>query len=111
MPGEFTMKDKKAEEKSANLPPPFSSTEENKEKTQTDETVIDYSSDPLRTATGGYRQEDWGLYHSARDKELENIRDFLWHLCRIPIEPEQTRGRPRLSFADKLFINYQTKVL
>jgi len=64
---------------------------------------ICFEDDPRRTDSGAYRQ-NWALYNAAKTNEFIHFQDLLWHLCQIPHEDEQKRGKPRISFSDMLFI-------
>ena len=101
------MKDK---EKTANtaaiLPAPFipETFGENSENSVPEKETIDYSGDPHRTESGSYRQ-NWTIYNQAKENELENLQNFLFHLSRIPQEEkEQERGQPRIDLSTKLFV-------
>jgi len=49
-----------------------------------------------------YRQ-NWPAYNAAQTHEKSELQALLYELCRSVPEPEQHRGRPRLSLADIIF--------
>lgn len=49
-----------------------------------------------------YSQE-WQAYNAAQIHEKSELQALLYELCRSLPEPEQQRGRPRLSLADIIF--------
>ncbi len=44
--------------------------------------------------------QDWKAYNAAQQHEKAELQSLLYELCRTIPEPEQYRGRPRLSLAD-----------
>ena len=47
--------------------------------------------------------QNWGAYNAAQTQEKSKLQALLYELCRAIPEPEQRRGRPRLSLADIIF--------
>jgi transposase len=47
--------------------------------------------------------QDWRAYNAAQTQEKSQLQALLYELCRNLPEPEQHRGRPRLSLADIIF--------
>jgi transposase len=47
--------------------------------------------------------QDWGAYNAAQTKEKSELQALLYELCKSLPEPEQRRGRPRLTLSDILF--------
>ena len=47
--------------------------------------------------------QDWKAYNAAQQHEKAELQTLLYELCRTIPEPEQYRGRPRLSLADIIF--------
>ena len=47
--------------------------------------------------------QDWPAYNAAQVNEKSQLQELLYELCRTIAEPEQGRGRPRLSLADIIF--------
>jgi hypothetical protein len=47
--------------------------------------------------------QDWKAYNVAQQHEKAELQSLLYELCRAITEPEQYRGRPRLSLADIIF--------
>jgi len=47
--------------------------------------------------------QDWTSYNAAQTKEKAYFQRLLHGLCAGISDPEQTRGRPRLSYADMIF--------
>jgi transposase len=47
--------------------------------------------------------QDWKAYNTAQQHEKAELQSLLYELCRTIPEPEQYRGRPRLSLADIIF--------
>ncbi len=47
--------------------------------------------------------QDWKAYNVAQQHEKSELQSLLYELCRTIPEPEQYRGRPRLSLADIIF--------
>ncbi|HYX29844.1 MAG TPA: transposase [Pyrinomonadaceae bacterium] len=47
--------------------------------------------------------QNWPAYNAAQVTEKADFQSLLYELCRAVTEPEQRRGRPRLSLADIIF--------
>jgi transposase len=47
--------------------------------------------------------QNWPAYNAAQTQEKSQLQALLYELCRSIPEPEQQRGRPRLSLADIIF--------
>jgi transposase len=47
--------------------------------------------------------QNWPAYNAAQTQEKSQLQALLYGLCRTIPEPEQRRGRPRLSLADIIF--------
>jgi transposase len=47
--------------------------------------------------------QNWPAYNAAQTQEKSQLQGLLYELCRTIPEPEQQRGRPRLSLADIIF--------
>jgi hypothetical protein len=47
--------------------------------------------------------QDWPAYNKAQTQEKSELQALLYELCKAIPEPEQRRGRPRLSLADIIF--------
>jgi transposase len=47
--------------------------------------------------------QNWPAYNAAQTEEKSRLQALLYELCRNLPEPEQHRGRPRLSLADIIF--------
>ena len=47
--------------------------------------------------------QNWPAYNAAQTTEKSHLQALLYELCRSVPEPEQQRGRPRLSLADIIF--------
>ena len=47
--------------------------------------------------------QNWPSYNRAQQNEKSELQALLYELCRNIPEPEQKRGRPRLSLADIIF--------
>lgn len=47
--------------------------------------------------------QNWPAYNAAQTQEKSRLQALLYELCRAIPEPEQHRGRPRLSLADIIF--------
>src|SRR5882672_3386929 len=47
--------------------------------------------------------QNWPAYNTAQTQEKSQLQELLYELCRTIAEPEQRRGRPRLSLADIIF--------
>ena len=48
-------------------------------------------------------EQDWPNYNLAQQNEKERFLILLRDLCSTVPQPPQTKGRPRMSFADMLF--------
>jgi len=47
--------------------------------------------------------QNWPAYNAAQTQEKSQLQALLYELCKAIPEPEQRRGRPRLSLADIIF--------
>jgi hypothetical protein len=47
--------------------------------------------------------QNWPVYNAAQTEEKSRLQALLYELCKAIPEPEQRRGRPRLSLADIIF--------
>src|SRR6266446_7788080 len=47
--------------------------------------------------------QNWPAYNAAQTTEKSHLQALLYELCRSIPEPEQQKGRPRLSLADIIF--------
>lgn len=47
--------------------------------------------------------QNWPAYNAAQTHEKSELQGLLYELCRTIPEPEQKRGRPRLTLADIIF--------
>ena len=47
--------------------------------------------------------QNWGAYNTAQTHEKSELQALLYELCKSLPEPEQRRGRPRLSLSDIIF--------
>ncbi|MEK6409253.1 MAG: transposase [Acidobacteriota bacterium] len=70
-----------------------------REQTADGETVVTESVKIVRKT---YSQ-NWPAYNAAQTHEKSELQGLLYELCRSIPEPEQKRGRPRLSLADIIF--------
>src|SRR5260370_3742734 len=70
-----------------------------REQTPDGETVFNES---FKVTRKTYSQ-DWKAYNAAQQHEKGELQSLLSELCRTIPEPEQYRGRPRLSLADIIF--------
>ena len=70
-----------------------------REQTNDGQTVVTES---VRVSRQTYTQ-DWPAYNAAQTHEKSQLQELLYELCRTIDEPEQRRGRPRLSLADIIF--------
>lgn len=73
--------------------------EESIEQNADGETVVTESVKIVRKT---YTQ-NWPAYNAAQTHEKSELQGLLYELCRSIPEPEQKRGRPRLSLADIIF--------
>jgi hypothetical protein len=51
--------------------------------------------------------QDWKAYNLAQSQEFETFNELLSHLVSNIKEPDQTRGRPRLSIREELYCAIQ----
>lgn len=70
-----------------------------REQTPDGETVVTES---FKVTRKTYSQ-DWPAYNTAQTHEKSELQALLYGLCRSIPEPDQYRGRPRLSLADIIF--------
>jgi transposase len=70
-----------------------------REQTQDGQTVI---TETVKVTRKTYPQ-NWPAYNAAQTQEKSQLQALLYELCRTVPEPEQERGRPRLSLADIIF--------
>jgi len=70
-----------------------------REQTPDGETVVTES---FKVTRKTYTQ-DWPAYNTAQTHEKSELQALLYELCRSIPEPDQYRGRPRLSLADIIF--------
>src|SRR6266851_1448425 len=70
-----------------------------REQTPGGETVVTES---FKVTRKTYSQ-DWPAYNTAQTHEKSELQTLLYELCRSIPEPDQYRGRPRLSLADIIF--------
>src|SRR5258705_2732544 len=70
-----------------------------RDQTPAGETVVTES---FKVTRRTYPQ-DWKAYNVAQQHEKSELQSLLYELCRTIPEPEQYRGRPRLSLADIIF--------
>src|SRR6267154_3987612 len=70
-----------------------------REQTPDGETIVTES---FKVTRKTYSQ-DWPAYNTAQTHEKSELQALLYELCRSLPEPEQYRGRPRLSLADIIF--------
>jgi transposase len=70
-----------------------------REQTSDGETIFTES---FKVTRKTYSQ-DWKAYNLAQTQEKAELQSLLYELCRTVPEPEQFRGRPRLSLADIIF--------
>ncbi|HYR75894.1 MAG TPA: transposase [Pyrinomonadaceae bacterium] len=70
-----------------------------REQTADGQTIVTES---VRVTQKTYTQ-DWPAYNKAQTHEKSQLQELLYELCRTVAEPEQGRGRPRLSLADIIF--------
>ena len=69
-----------------------------REQTADGETVVTES---IKVTRRTYSQ-NWPAYNTAQTQEKSELQALLYELCRSVPEPEQHRGRPRLSLADMM---------
>lgn len=70
-----------------------------REQTADGQTVI---TETVKVTRKTYTQ-NWPAYNAAQTNEKSELQGLLYQLCRTIPEPEQQRGRPRLSLADIIF--------
>lgn len=70
-----------------------------REQTPDGQTVVTESVKIVRKT---YTQK-WPAYNAAQTHEKSELQGLLYELCRTIPEPEQKRGRPRLTLADIIF--------
>jgi transposase len=56
----------------------------------------------LKTPSGNYSR-NWSAYNASQVNELPLFKSILKEICEMVEEPEQHRGRPRISLRDMLF--------
>jgi transposase len=70
-----------------------------REQTADGQTVV---TETVKVTRKTYTQ-NWPAYNAAQTQEKSRLQALLYELCRNLPEPEQHRGRPRLSLADIIF--------
>jgi transposase len=70
-----------------------------REQTADGQTVV---TETVKVSRKTYSQ-NWPAYNAAQTQEKAKLQALLYELCRAIPEPEQRRGRPRLSLADIIF--------
>jgi transposase len=70
-----------------------------REQTEDGQTVV---TETVKVVRKTYMQ-NWPAYNRAQASEKSELQGLLYELCRNLPEPEQGRGRPRLSLADMIF--------
>jgi len=70
-----------------------------REQTSDGQTVV---TETVKVTRKTYTQ-NWPAYNAAQTHEKSQLQELLYELCRTIAEPEQERGRPRLSLADIIF--------
>lgn len=70
-----------------------------REQTADGQTVV---TETVKVTRKTYAQ-NWPAYNAAQTTEKSHLQALLYELCRSIPEPEQQRGRPRLSLADIIF--------
>ena len=60
------------------------------------------TTETLKVTRKTYSQ-NWPAYNAAQTEEKSRLQALLYELCKAIPEPEQRRGRPRLSLADIIF--------
>lgn len=70
-----------------------------REQTLDGQTVV---TETVKVTRKTYSQ-NWPAYNAAQTQEKSQLQALLYELCRTIPEPEQQRGRPRLSLADIIF--------
>lgn len=70
-----------------------------RQQTADGQTIV---TETLKVTRKTYTQ-DWRSYNAAQTHEKSELQALLYELCQNLPEPEQRRGRPRLSLADIIF--------
>jgi len=70
-----------------------------REQTADGQTVVTETVKVTRKTYG----QSWNAYNASQTHEKSELQALLYELCRTISEPEQQRGRPRLSLADIIF--------
>jgi transposase len=70
-----------------------------REQTSDGQTI---TTETVKVTSKTYSQ-NWPAYNTAQTHEKSQLQALLYELCRTIPEPEQQRGRPRLSLADIIF--------
>lgn len=70
-----------------------------REQTADGQTVV---TETVKVTRKTYSQ-NWPAYNAAQTQEKSQLQALLYELCRSIPEPQQQRGRPRLSLADIIF--------
>lgn len=70
-----------------------------REQTADGQTV---TTETVKVTRKSYSQ-NWPAYNASQTQEKSQLQALLYELCRNIPEPEQQRGRPRLSLADIIF--------
>jgi transposase len=70
-----------------------------REQTADGQTVV---TETVKVTRKTYTQ-NWPAYNAAQTNEKSELQGLLYELCRTIPEPDQRRGRPRLSLADIIF--------
>jgi transposase len=70
-----------------------------REQTNDGETIV---TETVKITRKTYSQS-WASYNKAQTNEKSELQALLYELCQNLPEPEQKRGRPRLSLADIIF--------
>lgn len=70
-----------------------------REQTADGQTVV---TETVKVTRKTYTQ-NWPAYNASQTQEKSQLQALLYALCRTIPEPEQRRGRPRLSLADVIF--------
>src|SRR4029078_9642362 len=70
-----------------------------REQTADGQTVV---TETVKVTRKTYSQ-NWPAYNAAQTEEKSRLQALLYELCKNIPEPEQRRGRPRLSLADIIF--------
>jgi transposase len=70
-----------------------------REQTEDGQTIV---TETVKVVRKTYMQ-NWPAYNAAQANEKAELQGLLYELCRNLPEPEQERGRPRLSLADMIF--------